>query len=180
MWFRRLVSQPETIASKMLNCLFGAPELNDAVKANMASAQVLLGFLFTILTTVGCDPTETSVLSIRRTLLAMLVAVRSPAPSPERAFIYQDPNDLLKNYKGHSQISQNTTMQKSAFLAAQYFIVIVTVVNTVELALELGFLIISSVLPSRSWLVILWTILGVVVHMLAMIALRFRNADQKG
>jgi len=170
---------PESIASKMLNCLLGTDWLNEATKANMASAQVLLGFLPTILTFVGCDPTETSILALRRPLLAMLVAIGSPAPAPSRSFVHEDPRKLLERREGNEKNIEYSPVQNSALITSQYVITIIAVANTVELALELGFLTVSSFAPSRWWLVILWTLLGLVVHILASVTLRVRMIVRK-
>lgn len=156
---RESTVHPETIASHLIACLLAADTLDEATKANMASAQVLLGFLPTILAALGCDPTETSVLGLRRPMLALLVTIGSPAPSFTRSFVYHDPIDLLKDHTHDIHMQQTGALRQSAAVTIQLLLVAIAVANTVELSLELGFLTVSSFAPSRPWLVILWTCL---------------------
>lgn len=161
---RESADHPEAIASRLIACLLDTPDLNEATKANMASAQVLLGLLPTILSTVGCEPEETSMLGLRRPLLALLVTVGSPAMSLTRSFVYRNPIDLLKQPDQDVHVFQSGIVRQKVVVGFQIFFTLIAVANTVELALELGYLTVTSFAPTRPFLVALWTVLGVVVH----------------
>ncbi|KAE9369141.1 hypothetical protein N431DRAFT_493029 [Stipitochalara longipes BDJ] len=59
----------------------------ESTKANMASADVVLGLLPTILALLGSTTPELSLLSSRRPLLAFLLSIGAPAVSPVRAAV---------------------------------------------------------------------------------------------
>lgn len=185
-------THPQDWASNLVACLLESSAITEAIKANMASAQVLLGFLPTFLTLVGCTPSQTSLLGLRRPLLAVLLTIGSPAPSWTQGFEYPDYEKMLQDDVHHAHFQtrawqidgakrrRRNTLLPNFILMAEFILVLAAAGNTVELAFRLGYLTASSFAPSTSWLVILWTIMGVLVHIFATIALRLRMKVMKG
>lgn len=75
-------------------------EMKESDKANMAAAAVVLGLLPTTLGLAGSTTTETGMLSLRRPLLAFLLAAGAPAVNPIRTFEYRDPMTMLRARAG--------------------------------------------------------------------------------
>lgn len=81
---------------QLLSCLLD--HASEAIKANMASATVLLGLMPTILTSLSSSPSETALLSRRRPFLALALALGSPAVNQVSTFVHPDPiQDVLEH-----------------------------------------------------------------------------------
>jgi len=176
---KEFTQYPQSIASDLVSCLLDSPALDEATKANIGSAQVLLGILPTILTIVSCAPAETSMIGLRRPMLAVLITIGSPAPATQqRSFVYYDPVTMLEDERTNVHPPANV-LRHSVALSLQLLLVLAAAGNTVELAVELGYLTVSTFAPATPWLVILWTILGVLIHSFGTIALHLRVNIEK-
>jgi len=96
---------PVHACSQVISCLLS--NSSEATKANMASANVLLGLIPTILALLGSTTPELSLLSSRRPFLAFLLSIGSPVVNPVRAFMYHDPVVALQ--KGQQYHSAHKT-----------------------------------------------------------------------
>lgn len=97
---------------QLMSCLLN--NASEAIKANMASASVLLGIMPTLLSVLSSSPSETALLGRRRPLLALLLTVGSPAVDAMRLFSRPDPiEDLLEHTLPAEDRAHDFTKKKS-------------------------------------------------------------------
>ena len=136
------------------------------IKANIGSAQVLLGLTPSMLAVLGPSTEETSLLSVvgRRPLLAILIAAGSPAVFPMRAFENNDPIGLLKDRQGRKPPPHLSARGVVAEMIFEYLIVIAAVANIATVSRDLGYQIVCSFAPHLTYLVLLWAFLILIIH----------------
>jgi hypothetical protein len=99
-------SAPDCFSLISVTCLSGRvsdcilSNTAETMKANMAAAGVLLGFLPTILSFVGSNTTEAALLGFRSPLFAFLAATGAPAVASTGTFEYRDSRDSWKTKDG--------------------------------------------------------------------------------
>jgi hypothetical protein len=83
------------LTQPVVNCIL--THTSNYVKNGIASAQVLLGIMSTVLAFLGASTEEMSMLAniARRPLLALLLSAASPSVYFSRAFEYHSPSEIL-------------------------------------------------------------------------------------
>ena len=151
----------ETI-TPVIDCLLG--NLNEAQKANMAAAAVLLGLLPTTLGLVGSTTVEVGLVALRRPLLAFLLAAGAPAVSPIRTFDYVDVEELLqKTPRSVKRLSMGPAKSHTVAVL-QYIIVAAAVLNLAFMSYELSIRTLCSFSPETAYQPALWAFLAIAVH----------------
>ncbi|KAH8773546.1 hypothetical protein F5883DRAFT_548066 [Diaporthe sp. PMI_573] len=164
------------------SCVLG--NMLEADKMGMQSATVLLGLTPTILGLVGSSTAETSVLSLRRPVLSLILSLGSPSINPLRSFEYWDPvrGILLRSSKerGRSQrqAGEAWDCKSIAISALGYALALAAVANVTELAYELESRTICAFEGPSMFTVYVWTYTAACIHILGAIALRTRLKDQ--
>lgn len=87
------VSGSDAYCPQVMSCLLTSA--TEDVKANLASASVLLGLMPTMLASLSSSPSETALLGRRRPILALLLTLGSPAVDAVRLFSRPDPVEEL-------------------------------------------------------------------------------------
>jgi hypothetical protein len=172
-------SKTSRLAQPVVNCILNYT--SEFIKSNMASAAVLLGLTPTILATVGNSVEETSTLFIiaRRPLLALCLAAGSPAVSPVRSFKYLDPWNLLKERDYRLRPMKFSTRGENAIVVLEYILAIAIIANTVSLCSQLGLRVSCTFAPHLTYLPLLWTILGISIHISGAAALWVRTTAMR-
>jgi hypothetical protein len=162
------------LAEPVVNCILTST--SPYVQASMASAGVLLGLTPTILAAVGSSADETAMLFIlsKRPLLAVFLAGGSPAVFPMRSFEYQDPVGLLRERRGRLYPPELTKKWQLIVMVLEYIIALAAVANVVTVAQELGVQVSCSFAPQLSYLVLLWAVLNLSIHISGAAALYLR------
>jgi hypothetical protein len=162
------------LAEPVVNCILTST--SSFVQASMASAGVLLGLTPTILAAVGSSADETAMLFIlsKRPLLAVFLAGGSPAVFPMRSFEYQDPIGLLRERRGRLYPPELTNKGQFVIMVLEYIIVLAAVANVVTVAQELGVQVSCSFAPHLTYLVLLWAVLNLSIHISGAAALYLR------
>jgi hypothetical protein len=151
----------------LLNCLLiQTAELD---KMRMASAAGLLGLLPTILAFVGSTLYETTLLSVRRPLLAYLLATGSPAVPPLRSFSQEDIPNISKTQQ-HETAVHSAPIQKSIMAHAAIVIVEIALASAATAIVmytcyDLGIKSILIWSADVYWHFLLWTSLPGLVHL---------------
>ncbi|KLU88242.1 hypothetical protein MAPG_07229 [Magnaporthiopsis poae ATCC 64411] len=145
-------------------------------KLDMAISAVLLGLTPTILQSLACTTLDLAFLSLRRPLLAFLLAVGSPIVSSTRTTQFQKGvQDVVAKGK-RSDVNQRRPLHWSWCLVTlvQYAAACGCVANMVNLSYELGVHAMTVISPRFTHQVALWGILATIVHICASAGLRFR------
>jgi hypothetical protein len=153
--------------------------LDEASKASLASGQVVLGLLPTLLAVISPSIAELALVSVHRPLLGALISIGSPGVLQTRIFEYEDPAeslDLPDEYHGVTRLalalgpwSKTTSTVVSVI---QYLLVLGSGANVLWLASELGVRAILSWGCTRSWPVMLWAGFPLVIHTFSAIGYR--------
>lgn len=131
-------ASPGTFLQPVLMCLL--QYTNELVKANMASASVLLGLMPTILGYAGSTLAETNLLAVRRPLLALMLAMGSPSVPPRRALDHADVPSILERRKGRHTLNAacGSLASNRAIAAMEMFLALAAFANVILTSYELG------------------------------------------
>ncbi|MCJ1332660.1 hypothetical protein MMC10_009353 [Thelotrema lepadinum] len=164
------------LTGPLVDCLLDA--LTESIKANMASAGVLLGLAPTVLSTIGSSTAETALLSVvaGRPLLALCVAAGSPAVAPLGPFQYPDSMDTLLR---RPAIALPTlpipnflrSHLRAAITAFEYGVALATIANVADIGYTLGVQAIVNFASETTFLPLLWSFLAVPIHVGGSLAL---------
>lgn len=165
-----------SMTKEVMECLLeNSPEM---VKSKMAAAAIVLGLAPTIISTLGVRPQDTAVLSIvgRQHILALAVAVGSPALNAYRASEYESVIDNLRD----TSLKRPRAMRKldPVISAILYALAGASIANIGELTYRIGAQAIFTILPDTEYLALLWAFLGVVIHIMAAITMRVRLSSR--
>jgi hypothetical protein len=108
----------------------------------MASAAVFLGLVPTILAVAGSTLAETTLLSTRRPLPALLLAMGSPSVPLLRAFYYEDVPRMLERRKGGMGLTNSFfgtgKVSKAIIVLVELGAVSAAITNVLLVCFELG------------------------------------------
>ena len=130
----------------------------------MAAAAVLLGLLPATLAILGSNSRETSLLALRRPLLAFLLALGAPTVSPLRSTQHADHAQILT--QGEDRISMPSLSAFNATLvaSAQYLFACASAFNVAHVTWQLCILTVSSFSPEAVYFPALWVGTAVLVN----------------
>lgn len=162
------------LVEPVVNCLLTST--SPYVQASMASAGVLLGLTPTILAAVGSSSDETAMLFIlsKRPLLAVFLAGGSPAVFPMRSFEYQDPIKILRERRGRIYPPMLSNNGQLMIMALEYIFALAAVANVVTVSYELGVQVSCTFAPHLTYLILLWAVLNLAIHVSGSVALYLR------
>jgi hypothetical protein len=158
----------------VIHCLLDASsEFN---KVNMASAGILLGLMPTILAYAGSNLAETALLSMRRPMLAFLLAMGSPAVPPLRTFTHEDIPKMLTRRKGGMTVELSTPTRGRAMRAivvgVELALSLAAIANVVYTSYELGVKTFISWSTDLFFHPLLWTCLTGLSHLWGVMVLQ--------
>jgi hypothetical protein len=155
-------------SNPLVTCLL--ENTNELNKADMASSGILLGLMPTILASVGSTLGETTLLASRRPILAMLLAIGSPAVPVLRTFERQDVHRMLRQRPGKQGISikmlyssQGKTARRIV-VCLEFCLALAALINVVTIAWELAIKTIVSWSADRDFHQLLWVLLPGPIH----------------
>lgn len=154
----------------LIDCLLN--NLDAITTANLASAAVILGLLPSTLSLVGLSYVETGVLAQRRPFLAFLLATGSPAVSPLRTFDYRDPSEILRQHTALMAYQQPRLSR--LILVLEYLTAFAAIANLSVVTWQLCVRTICSFTTDTFWMPILWPVLAILIHIVAMVAVRLQ------
>ncbi|OTA84583.1 hypothetical protein M434DRAFT_36423 [Hypoxylon sp. CO27-5] len=155
-------------------CVLAA--VDEAGKANLASAGVVLGLLPSMLSITSSMTNEVGLIAIRRPVLALLLAVGTPSANalrtfeqPEPAHLFLEPSPFRALYPPH--LSPRFQIVVSAI---QYLIGLGAVTNLAEVSYEVCIRTNVSWATETTYLPALWALLTMVIHVLGTTAMHLR------
>jgi hypothetical protein len=144
------------------------------ITTNFNSATVVLGFMPTLLATIGPSIAEMAVLSSYRPFLGFLIALGAPANWPTRLLEYNYPARVLGSSGNEARgvllvvhIAPRFKWTVAPISALQYILAAAAVVNVAWTSVELGRRSILSWGCTTTFGPLLWTSLAGVVHLVA-------------
>ncbi|KAG8525251.1 uncharacterized protein KY384_008895 [Bacidia gigantensis] len=149
----------------------------EAWKASMAAASVALGLLPTLLAAIGPSISETSLLSSQRPMLAFLLSLGAPAAQPSRLLEYEDPFDLLDARGGRLVVPPLSPLSAMAVSGLEYVAAAAAVANALHTSFQLGINTVSAASCTIWELPMIWSLLSVVVHLVAAVGFWNRVRD---
>lgn len=161
-----------TSGEALIQCVLS--NTSEFIKANMASAAVLLGIMPFALSVLGSSSEESALLYViaRRPLLTTLLLAGSPVVVALRPFEYKDPVGILRAREGRFY---SFSMGPSwVVVVLEYIVVLASVVNVVHVTYGLGMGVATMILPDSSYLPGVWAATGIVVHIIGALCLRSR------
>lgn len=156
--------------------------MRESEKMGMQAAAVLLGLTPTILGLVGSSTAETSILSLRRPVLSLILSVGSPSVHPLRSFEYWDPvrGILLRKPKEQSQqpVEERRNWGSIVISVLEYALALAAVTNVTELAHELETRTVCAFSGPSMFTQYVWTYTAAAIHIVGAITLRARLKDK--
>ncbi|KAL8377047.1 hypothetical protein RB595_007942 [Gaeumannomyces hyphopodioides] len=151
--------------------------LSDSRKAEAAAAGLTLGLTPTILQVISASSAETSLLFLRRPVLALLIAASSIAPSNAKDSFYANPDRAMEEPVEPPTrpwlLARNTWAGAVLVSAAEYALASLAAGNVAFLAYQLGhwnFLVTTN----GVWDPMLMTYAALLTHLIGVVALLFR------
>lgn len=170
----------------VLDCLLehGTSELR---KTTIASAQVTLGLIPSLITCVGNSVPEISLLASQRPMLTLLVTIGVPGMYPAKITQYVNPYDVLDGAASKRKrmfSGREGTRRRTPVILVHYLLSLAITANNLEMSLRLGS---RSVLSwgCRSWYMpTLWVLFSISTYTFAamscnIIRLKPPHADGK-
>lgn len=167
----------------MINCLLD--NAGGYIQYQLSSSQVLLGITPTIIAVLGTSSEEVCFVALigRRRLLGLLLATASPSIYTERAFKYQNPDEILKERLGAQRVkSTRGSSRRWFFVLLEYVFVLAAIVNIATLNWTLGMQTVNSLNPNSVYMPMMWSLLGVIAHVMGAVVfhMRVRQLDEDG
>ncbi|KAL2059595.1 hypothetical protein ABVK25_000888 [Lepraria finkii] len=157
--------------SNVAECLLKySPEV---LKADMATASVLLGLLPTILSLAGSSTVEVGLVALQRPLLALLLGTASPAVNPLRTFDYGAPASLMARKAYSAEPPRIPAYLRQLVSGMQYALALAAIYNIAMVTYSLS---IQTYSVSNQYvpIVLIWICLAIFIHILGAVALRLR------
>lgn len=159
----------------VIDCLL--VNTTESSKANMAAAAVTLGLLPTILGLAGSNIMETSILALRRPLLALILSAASPSVSSIWSSEYRDPSKVLAaSLRRRVRIEQTAaSIRRATFVCIlEYFVALGALANIAHTTWQLCQRVVFSFAPEIIYGPILFATLAPVLHLAGALALYLR------
>jgi hypothetical protein len=137
----------------------------ETIKANMASAGIILGLMPYLLSYLGPSISESGIVMLRRPFLAVLLVIGGPSIYPARVSEHYDSFEALKPVSwSHTAISP-AWRTRAIIAVVEFSIAGIAAANTVIICLELGFKTIITWKKRQTYLPIMWVFLSLFVHL---------------
>lgn len=160
---------PEFAVAHHADCILA--NTTETIKANMASAGVVLGLMPSLLSSLGPTLAESSKLALERPFLSLLLAVGAPVFYPFRTFDDQHPSKALKQpFKMLMRIS-SSRWPYTLISLLQYLLALAAAINVIVTSLQLGLKTVVTWKKNQSYLPLMWVVLPLAIHLCAAIRL---------
>ena len=159
------------------NCILSS--VTPAITQSIAGASILLGLTPTILSVLGPSVAEIALLSMHRPILSALLSLGAPAIFPGRFLVWEDPLRANEPQTGAFIVSRFSPAVAIAIAAAQYVIVLGAVAVMVHTAFTMGIRAVLVWYCDASYWPLLWVVLSLVIHIIAVVSLRLAMRRKK-
>jgi len=148
---------------EVLDCILG--HVTETYKASIGVTAILLGLSPTVLSILGSQTMELSLLSTKRPFLSLLIALGAPVVAPTRLFDHANPRDFLQLPESGLPLPKRSSFAMIAVPAVEYALVLAAFANVTTLAIQIGFLSPSAAVGcGQHFHVLFWTYLAASIH----------------
>ncbi|KAI6779099.1 uncharacterized protein J7T54_007554 [Emericellopsis cladophorae] len=171
-----------SLATPVVDCILD--EYPEFLKTELSASAVVLGSLPIILQSLGSTTAETALIGLRRPGLAFLLAAGSPTVAANTAgefvetlskFVVTDGEDVAASFNLPGvDWSVVPPLMQLLISFAEYLIVGGAVANVIHMAYRLGVHAIVGFTPDTIFMVPLWTLLAVLIHLAGVLGLALR------
>jgi hypothetical protein len=167
------------VCHNLLNCML--ENTSDVIKGDMASGMVALGLMPTLLIFLSSSTAETTLLSRRRPLLALLLAIGSPAVQPPPIFSFPDPTEMMNIKDDHILARHYSGWQAVLITIAQYTLALAAITNVYLAAFYTGYWTVNTISCDDYFYQMLWAGSTVAIHLTGLwaLALRVNEVEDK-
>lgn len=152
------------------NCIL--QNVNPNITQSIASAAILLGLTPTILSVLGPSVAEIALLSMHRPFLSLLLSLGAPAVYPGRFLIWDDPMCVNEPQTG-AWVVQPLSMRWAIVVSTtQYVLAMGAVALNIYTAWAMGVRAVLVWFCDTSYWPLLWVVLTIVTHTIAVLSLR--------
>ncbi|KAK8039014.1 hypothetical protein PG993_007425 [Apiospora rasikravindrae] len=150
----------------------------------MAVSSVILGLIPVVIQQLGATTIEIGALSLRRPLLAAVLALGSPAVIPKRASDYTPQSVWWNGHNnrqaptGSKQAMRKQVLWHGALHYAVYPIALASLGNVAYLSYQLGYQAASAFAVGTTFLPMLWAFLALLIHVVGASTLHLRYRIQ--
>ncbi|KAI5920409.1 hypothetical protein F4810DRAFT_436884 [Camillea tinctor] len=161
-------------SAPVVACILSA--IDEAAKANLASAGVVLGLLPTMLSITGSTTNEVGLIALRRPVLALLLAAGAPSINALRTFEQPEPAQLLLQPSTFHALypSYLSPRAQTAVSAIQYLLSLGAIANLIEATYEICIRTNVSWATETAYLPALWAFITVLIHVAGTTAMHLR------
>lgn len=126
------------LTQPVVQCILA--NISEYLKGQIATSQVLLGVMPTILSLLGpgTDETATFLLIGRRPLLFLLLSLGTSSVYFERAFKYPDPSQILADHPLRLQQTPRGGAIRAVIIAGEYLLALAAVTNIIVICKDIG------------------------------------------
>lgn len=146
----------------------------ETIKADMASAMIVLGLTPAILALTGSTLSEMTLLAVRRPVLAFLIALSSPFVNPLRTFDYTNPVASLGQSAAPIIMPPLTKTRRAILSLVEYVLVLAALANLATTTWQLATHTISNVNFDVIYMIPIWNCVIVAAFWANYVALRLR------
>lgn len=139
---------------------------------SLTGASILLGLMPTILSLLGLSVAEMALLHMHRPLLSVLLSLSAPAVYPGRFLIWEDPLRANESHTGAWVIRAFPARWAVVISIAQYVLALAAIALNVHNAWTMGVRAVLVWYCDASYWPLLWVILSIVIHTIAVLSLR--------
>lgn len=161
---------------RVIECIM--EHMEEFRRLDMAVSAVLLGLTPTMLQSLACTTLDLAFLSLRRPLLAFLLAAGSPIVSPTQ--FQKGVRKVIAKGKRSDANPRPLHWSWCLVTLVQYAAACGCVANMVNLSYELGVHAMTVINERLTYQVALWGILAAIVHICASVGLRLRVRVEGG
>ncbi|KAI8240679.1 hypothetical protein K4K56_001846 [Colletotrichum sp. SAR 10_98] len=155
-----------------LDCVLA--ETSESTKAKIASAAIFLGILPSMLSMMGPSMTQLALLSARRPLLAILIALGSTAFCLDRLFHIETPADILSMVQGERFIPRIRSSRWGIIVSVlEYLFIGAAVFNVINLAVRVGDYTVMSFQCNIWFFPLIWVLSVTFIFLLVGIPFQF-------
>lgn len=177
-----------SLVTPVIDCIL--VEFPEFRKAELSASAVVLGSLPLVLQSLGSTTAETALIGLRRPGLALLLALGSPAVAVSKAdelaetlgkFAVVGWEDVASFDPPCVDWSVVPPLVRPFISLAEYLLTGGAVANVVNMAYRLGVHAIVGFSPDTIFMVPLWTLLAVIIHVVGVLglALRVKSVEAK-
>ena len=161
---------PRLTSSRHAACILD--NTDEIIKANMASAGVVLGLMPSLISLLGPTLAESSILMIERPLLSSLLVIGGPALYSFRPFDQGSSESLHKSLRSLPYVTSGFWAR---FLISlfQYIVAVAAAINVIFASVELGLKTILTWKKDASYFPLIWVFLSLCLHLCAAVKYRW-------